>query len=237
MIKKLSILCLTLLLFTRGMCSLINLEEDRDLWEDPFSSKRVSPFLVGQQAPDFTAKAVVDGTIIDNFSLKDFRGQYVIFFFYPLDFTFVCPTELHAFQEKINEFKARNAQVIACSVDSHFSHLAWWKIPRSLGGIQEVTYPIVSDLDKSIARSFNTLDEEEAIAYRGLFLIDRSGIIRHLLINDLPLGRSVDETLRLLDALITFENEGVVCPANWHPGDKTMIPTSEGLTDFFSTTD
>lgn len=192
-----------------------------------------TPLLVGKPAPSFTAKAVIDGDIIEHFSLNDFKGKYVVFFFYPLDFTFVCPTELLAFQHRSEDFAKRNTQVIACSVDSAYSHLAWQNTPSSLGGIEDVHYPLVSDLDKSISRQFHVLNEEEGIAYRGLFLIDRDGIIRHQLINDLPLGRSVDEVLRLLDALNTYETIGEVCPANWKLGDKTLKPTADGLLDYF----
>jgi peroxiredoxin 2/4 len=194
----------------------------------------MSGLLIGKPAPDFKTKAVVKGTIVENFSLQDFHGKYVVFFFYPLDFTFVCPTELHAFQERAAEFEARNAQVIGCSVDSSFSHLAWCQTPKNKGGIAGVEYPLVADLNKSIARSYHVLKEEEGIAYRGLFLIDRQGLVRHQLVNDLPLGRNVDEVIRLLDALITFENEGEVCPANWQKGAKTMKPTTDGLLHYFN---
>lgn len=189
--------------------------------------------LVGKKAPNFTAKAVVNGEIVDNFSLSDLEGKYVVFFFYPLDFTFVCPTELHAFQEKLEEFKKRNAELVACSVDSWFSHAAWLNIPREKGGIQSVSYPLVSDIMKSISRDYGVLKEDAGIAYRGLFLIDRQGIVRHQLINDLPLGRCVDEVIRLLDALIFHEQHGEVCPANWKPGSKAMVPNSEGLQAYF----
>lgn len=193
----------------------------------------MNSLLVGNAAPDFKTKAVVKGSIVENFSLQDFLGKYVVFFFYPLDFTFVCPTELHAFQEMAAEFEARNAQVIGCSVDSSFSHLTWFQTPRSKGGIEGVEYPLVSDLNKSISRSYHVLKEDEGIAYRGLFLIDRQGIVRHQLVNDLPLGRSIEEVLRILDALITFEEQGEVCPANWKVGLKTMKPTTEGLLGYF----
>ncbi|MBX9744405.1 MAG: peroxiredoxin [Chlamydiales bacterium] len=189
--------------------------------------------LVGKKAPAFTAKAAQKQEIIDQFSLADFLGKYVVFFFYPLDFTFVCPTELHAFQEKLQEFEKRNAQLIGCSIDSWFSHAAWLNMPKEKGGIQGVCYPIVSDITKSIARDFGVLKEDAGIAYRGLFLIDSQGIVRHQLVNDLPLGRSVDEVLRLLDALIFHEKHGEVCPANWKPGSKAMIPNSEGLHAYF----
>jgi len=193
--------------------------------------------LVGKEAPDVQAFALVDGAIVENFSLQDFQGQYVVLFFYPLDFTFVCPKELHAFQERLQEFKEREVQVVGCSVDSAFSHLAWLNTPQRSGGIQGVTYPLLSDLDKSISRNFHVLDESSGIAYRGLFLIDKKGIIRHMLINDLPLGRNVDEVLRLVDALATYEQSGEVCPANWRPGDKTLKTTQEGLNDYFGTQD
>lgn len=189
--------------------------------------------LIGNKAPNFKANAVANGQINENFSLDLFEGKYVILFFYPLDFTFVCPTELHAFQEKLEEFEKRGAQVIGCSVDSHFSHLAWVNTPKAKGGIEGVTYPLVADLNKNIARDYQVLDEEAGIAFRGLFLMDKEGIIRHQLVNDLPLGRSVDEALRLLDALIFHEEHGEVCPANWQKGEKSMKPTQEGLTTYF----
>jgi len=192
--------------------------------------------LVGKKAPTFRAKAVADGRIIDQISLDDFQGKFIVLFFYPLDFTFVCPTELHAFQDKLPEFEKRGAQVIGCSVDSHFSHHAWVSTPRARGGIEGVRYPILSDINKTIAISYHVLKEEDGIAYRGLFLIDRKGIIRHQLVNDLPLGRSVDEVLRTLDALIHFENCGEVCPANWQAGSKSMKPSQEGLVSYFTPT-
>ena len=189
--------------------------------------------IIGRKAPEFKAKAVIKDKIFEDFCLSDFIGKYVIFFFYPLDFTFVCPTELHAFQAKLKEFEKRNTQVIGCSVDSCFSHLAWLSTPKSKGGIEGVSYPIVSDLNKSIARSFHVLREQEGIAYRGLFLIDKEGTIRHQVVNDLPLGRSVDEALRMVDALIFHEEHGEVCPANWKSGLKAMKPTEQGLAEYF----
>lgn len=189
--------------------------------------------LVGQMAPSFNAKAVVNGDIVD-FSCQNLSGKYTVLIFYPLDFTFVCPTELHAFQERSADFAARNAQVVACSVDSAYTHLAWLNTPRNVGGIAGIEYPLISDLDKTIARNFGVLDEVNGIAYRGLFIIDRNGVIRHQLVNDLPLGRNVDEALRILDALATYEQYGEVCPANWKSGDKTLKPTAEGLVEFFS---
>lgn len=189
--------------------------------------------LVGKKAPEFRAKAVIKDRIYEDFSLSDFLGKYVVFFFYPLDFTFVCPTELHAFQEKLQDFELRGAQVIGCSVDSCFSHLAWLSTPRSRGGIEGVSYPLVADLNKTISRQFGVLEEEEGIAYRGLFLLDKEGVVRHQLVNDLPLGRSVEEALRLLDALKFYEENGEVCPANWRSGEKTMAATLEGLMSYF----
>ncbi len=189
--------------------------------------------LVGKRAPEFKAKAVIKDKIYEDFCLSDFSGKYILFFFYPLDFTFVCPTELHAFQESLAAFEERNTQIIGCSVDSCFSHQAWLATPKSKGGIQGVSYPIVSDLNKSISRSFHVLKEEEGIAYRGLFLIDKDGVVRHQIVNDFPLGRSVDEALRMVDALIFHEEHGEVCPANWKAGAKAMLPTEEGLAEYF----
>lgn len=190
--------------------------------------------LVGEKAPAFSAKAVVNGQIIEKFSLNDFLGKYVVFFFYPLDFTFVCPTELHAFQDKEEEFFKRNAQVVACSVDSEYSHFAWLNTPKLQGGIQGVRYPLVSDLNKEIATNYAVLKKEDGIAYRGQFIIDKQGLVRHQLVNDLPIGRSVDEVLRLLDAIIFSEEHGEVCPANWHAGAKAMQPNSEGIKAYFN---
>ena len=189
--------------------------------------------LIGKKAPAFRANTVVKDKILETFSLYDCLGKYVIFFFYPLDFTFVCPTELHAFQERLADFEKRNTQIVGCSVDSAFCHLAWLNMPKAKGGIEGVTYPLVSDLNKTISRSYHVLNEEEGIAWRGLFLIDREGVVRHQLVNDLPLGRSVDEALRLLDALIFHEEHGEVCPANWKQGSKSMKPTDQGLKEYF----
>lgn len=191
--------------------------------------------LVGTPAPLFKAQAVLEGKIVTDFCLDRYRGQYVVFFFYPLDFTFVCPTEIHAFQEHLEAFEQRNAQVIGCSVDSCYAHLAWLSTPREKGGITGVEYPLVSDLNKTIARDYQVLATQEGVAYRGLFLIDRAGIIRHQVINDLPLGRSVGEALRMLDALIMFEEQGEVCPANWQKGKQAFHPSYEGLTRYLAT--
>lgn len=193
----------------------------------------MSQLLIGKPAPHFKAKTVIKGKIIDVFSLDDFLGKYIVFFFYPLDFTFVCPTELHAFQDKLGEFQSRGAQVVGCSIDSWYCHVAWMQQPKAQGGIAGVEYPIVSDLSKEIARKYHVLKEDEGVAYRGQFLIDRKGIVRHQLVNDLALGRSVEEVLRLLDALIFHEKNGEVCPANWTAGEPSMKPTAEGLMQYF----
>jgi len=189
--------------------------------------------LVGHQAPDFKASAVVNGAITEGYTLSALKGKYVVLFFYPLDFTFVCPTELHAFQDKLAEFEKRGVQVVGVSVDSKFSHFAWVSTPKAKGGIQGVTYPLVSDLNKTISADYDVLVDGAGIAYRGLFLIDKKGVVRHQVVNDLPLGRSVDEALRMVDALAFFEANGEVCPANWKKGDKAMKPTKAGLEEYF----
>lgn len=190
--------------------------------------------LVGKKAPNFKTKAVIGNKIVDDFSLSHLRGKNVILFFYPLDFTFVCPTELHAFQEKLEEFEKRNTQIVGCSVDSCYSHAAWLNTPKNKGGIQGVDYPIISDIKKTIASDYDVLCESEGIAYRGLFLIDQEGFVRHQVVNDLPLGRSVDEALRILDALLYFQNYGEVCPANWQQGKRSMKPTQASLEQYFA---
>ena len=189
--------------------------------------------LVGKPAPDFTATAVQKDHLIENFKLSDFKGEYVVLFFYPLDFTFVCPTELHAFSDELGEFEKRNTKIIGVSIDSHFSHLAWLNTPKNKGGIQGVEYPIVSDLNKTISADYDVLVEGAGIAYRGLFLLDKDHIVRHQVVNDLPLGRNVSETIRMIDALQFTEKHGEVCPANWNQGDKSMTPTQDGLEEFF----
>ncbi|HBR14039.1 MAG TPA: thioredoxin peroxidase [Candidatus Omnitrophica bacterium] len=191
--------------------------------------------LVTKPAPDFCAKAVIDQKIVDDFKLSKFRGKYVVLFFYPLDFTFVCPTEIHAFQDKLSEFEKRNVQVIGVSTDSWFSHLAWLKTPKNVGGIQGVTYPLVSDFNKSISSQYGVLLENLGVALRGLFLIDKDGIVQHQVVNNLPLGRSVDEVLRVVDALQFTEKYGEVCPANWKNGAKSMKPSENGLKEYFTT--
>lgn len=206
--------------------------------------------LVGKKAPQFEADAVINGgEFVEKFSLAQYIGKkHVVFFFYPLDFTFVCPTEIIAFQDKLGEFEKRNVQVVGCSIDSKFSHWAWLNTEKNAGGIKGVTFPLVSDLSKTISENYDVLageweyDEDEdyvefngeAVAYRGLFLIDKQGVVRHQVVNDLPLGRSVDEALRMVDALQFFEENGEVCPANWHKGDEGMKATSEGVADYLS---
>jgi peroxiredoxin (alkyl hydroperoxide reductase subunit C) len=189
--------------------------------------------LVGKEAPDFTATAVINGEIKEKFKLSELRGKKVLLFFYPLDFTFVCPTELHAFQDKVDVFKKLNCEVIGCSVDSAFSHLAWINTPKSKGGIEGVKYPIVADLNKTIARDYDVLIPGAGVALRGAFLIDEKGIVRQQTINDLPLGRNVDEFIRLVEALQFHEEHGEVCPANWKKGDKAMKPNQSGLAAYF----
>ncbi len=190
--------------------------------------------LVGGAAPDFIANAVVDQKIVSNFTLSQFVGKYVILFFYPLDFTFVCPTELHAFQDRLADFEKRNTQLIGCSIDSCYTHLAWLQTPKSRGGIEGVTYPLVSDIHKTIAKNYGVLNSQQGIAYRGLFLIDAEGVVRHQVVNDLPLGRSVDEVLRTLDAYIYVTQHGEVCPANWKEGERGMHPSHEGVLKYFT---
>jgi peroxiredoxin (alkyl hydroperoxide reductase subunit C) len=191
--------------------------------------------LVGKKAPEFNVKAVVDGgQIVDSFRLSDLKGKYVLLFFYPLDFTFVCPTELHAFQEKLGEFEARNVQVIGASTDSWWSHVAWLNSPREQGGIQGVRYPLLADFNKEVARAYDVLKEDMGAAYRGTFLIDKDGVVRHQVINDLPLGRSVDEALRMVDALQFYEKHGEVCPANWRQGDRAIKESHASVAAYLS---
>lgn len=190
--------------------------------------------LVTNEAPDFTAIAVMpDNTFNDAFSLSGLRGKYVLLFFYPLDFTFVCPSEILAFNKAVDVFKAKNCEVVGVSIDSHFSHLAWKNTPVNEGGIGNVQFPLVADLDKSISKNYGVL-LDMGIALRGLYLIDKEGIVRHQVVNDLPLGRNVDEALRMVDALQFTEEHGDVCPANWNKGDDAMEPTAEGVAKYLS---
>jgi peroxiredoxin (alkyl hydroperoxide reductase subunit C) len=206
--------------------------------------------LVGKKAPSFKAKAVINGEdIVDNYSLDQFIGKkHVILFFYPKDFTFVCPTELHAFQAALPEFEARNVAVVGCSTDNEHAHWGWLQLPKDKGGIEGVTYPIIADTNKTISHNFDVLngsyelDEDdqlvasaEMVAYRGLFLIDKEGIVRHQLVNDLPLGRNVGEAIRIVDALQHLEEKGEVCPANWSKGEDAMNATHGGVADYLAT--
>jgi len=189
--------------------------------------------LVTKEAPDFTAEAVLPNNDFGELTLSKLRGKYVVLFFYPLDFTFVCPSEIIAFDQQLAEFKERNCEVVAVSIDSKYSHFAWKNTPRDKGGIGNVQFPIVADITKSIARDYGVL-LNGSVALRGLFLIDKEGVIRHATINDLALGRSVDEALRVLDALQYTEEHGEVCPANWHPGEEAMKPTAEGVASYLA---
>jgi alkyl hydroperoxide reductase subunit AhpC len=184
------------------------------------------PAFVTQPAPDFTADAVVNGEF-KTIKLSDYKGKYVVLFFYPLDFTFVCPTEIIAFSDKIDEFRKRGAEVLGVSVDSKYCHLAWIKTPRADGGLGGLKYPLVSDLTKTISAEYGVL-VDGAVALRGTFLIDRNGVLRHALVNDLPLGRNIDETIRMIDALQFFEQHGEVCPANWKPGSMAIDTKNAG---------
>jgi len=189
--------------------------------------------LVTKEAPDFTAKAVMPNNTFGEVTLSKFRGKYVVLFFYPLDFTFVCPTEIIAFNKKLNEFKKRDCEVIGVSIDSEFSHFAWKSTAVDKGGIGNIQYPLVADITKKISRDYGVLFNE-AVALRGLFLIDKAGVVRHSVINDLPLGRSVDEALRIVDALKFHEEHGEVCPANWKEGDEAMKASAEGVASYLS---
>lgn len=188
--------------------------------------------LVGKPAPDFKATTVFSGDFKD-ITLSDYKGKNVVLFFYPLDFTFVCPTELHAFQSKMSDFKERGVEVLACSVDSHFSHHAWLNTPKNKGGIEGIEYGLISDIGGKIAESYDVLSEG-GVAFRGLFLIDKKGIVRHQVVNDLPLGRNVDEALRMVDSLDHHEEHGEVCPANWIKGEKAMDATHESVSSYLS---
>lgn len=205
--------------------------------------------LVGKKAPEFKASAVINGEeIIEDFSLNQFIGsKHVILFFYPKDFTFVCPTELHAFQARLNDFKERGVEVVAVSTDTEQSHWGWLQVAKDHGGIQGITYPLVADTNKTISHNYDVLtgdffyDDEgmlqadgELVAYRGLFLIDKEGIVRHQLVNDLPLGRNVEEALRMVDSLQFFEEKGDVCPANWEKGKEGMSASHSGVAEYLS---
>lgn len=189
--------------------------------------------LVTKQAPMFEAEAVMPNNSFETVSLSSYRGKYVLLFFYPLDFTFVCPSEILAFNKQVEDFKAKNCELLGVSVDSIYTHLAWKNTPVNLGGIGTIQFPLISDISKSISADYGVL-LEGGVSLRGLFLIDKEGVVRHQLINDLPLGRNVDEALRVIDALQFHETHGEVCPANWRPGDDAMKPTPEGVADYLS---
>ncbi|TWT87580.1 putative peroxiredoxin [Pseudobythopirellula maris] len=188
--------------------------------------------LVQKEAPDFTAQAVMPDGTFKELKLSDYRGQYTLLFFYPLDFTFVCPTEIIAFSDRNAEFARLGVQLLGVSVDSHYSHFAWREQPRSQGGIGPIEYPLVADLNKKIAADYDVLIDG-GVALRGLFLVDKEGVVRHQVVNDLPLGRSVDEALRMVQALQYFEQNGEVCPANWKEGSNTIKPTIGESKTFF----
>lgn len=188
--------------------------------------------LVAKEAPDFKAQAVMPNGSFQEVSLSDYRGKYVVLFFYPLDFTFVCPTEIIAFSNAIAEFEKLDVQVLGCSIDSHFTHLAWRNTPRKEGGIGEIAYPLISDLDKKISEAYDVL-LPNGVALRGLFLIDKEGVVHHQVVNNLPLGRSVNEALRMVKALQYFEKNGEVCPADWDEGKDSMKADPDGSKEFF----
>ena len=189
--------------------------------------------LVAREAPDFTAQAVMADDSFAELTLSSYRGKYVLLFFYPLDFTYVCPSEIIAFDKRLDKFRERDCEVIGVSVDSHFTHRAWKNTPIEKGGIGKVRFPIVADIKKEIAKLYGVLFDE-SVALRGLFLIDKGGVVRHAVVNDLPLGRNVDEALRMLDALQFTERYGEVCPANWRAGQEGMKPTAEGVATYLA---
>ncbi|MDD3482212.1 peroxiredoxin [Azovibrio restrictus] len=190
--------------------------------------------LVGKQAPDFTATAVFGDNQIKDLKLSDYRGKYVVMFFYPLDFTFVCPSELIAFDHRLDEFKKRNVEVIGVSIDSQFTHLAWKNTPVEKGGIGQVQYPMVADVKHEICRAYDVEFDAAGVAFRGSFLIDKAGVVRHQVVNDLPLGRNVDEMIRMVDALQFTEEHGEVCPAGWQKGKKGMNASPEGVAQYLA---
>lgn len=190
--------------------------------------------LVGKQAPDFTATAVFGNNEMKPLKLSEFKGKYVVMFFYPLDFTFVCPSELIAFDHRLDEFKQRGVEVIGISIDSQFTHLAWKNTPIEKGGIGQVQYPLVADVKHEICRAYDVEFEPAGVAFRGSFLIDKNGIVRHQVVNDLPLGRNVDEMLRMVDALQFTEEHGEVCPAGWQKGKKGMTASPDGVARYLA---
>ena len=191
------------------------------------------PQIVGRQAPDFALEGVLNGRFA-TYRLSDYKGKWVVLFFYPLDFTFVCPTEILAFSDRLGEFKKLGAEVLGASVDSKFSHLAWTEKPREQGGIKSLAYPLLEDLGKELAEEYGVLDEKGRVALRGLFIIDPDGVVQHATINNTSVGRSVDETLRVLQAFQYVKEHGDVCPADWKPGTKSMKADWEKSKEYFS---
>ncbi|CAH1798256.1 unnamed protein product [Owenia fusiformis] len=192
-----------------------------------------SKALISKPAPDWEGTAVVNGELKD-LKLSDYKGKYLVFFFYPLDFTFVCPTEIIAFSDRVEEFRAINTEVVACSVDSQFTHLAWINTPRTQGGLGPMNIPLLSDLTHKISKDYGVLLEDAGHTLRGLFIIDDKGVLRQITMNDLPVGRSVDETLRLVQAFQYTDSHGEVCPAGWKPGQDTIIPNPADKLKYFN---
>ncbi|KAK2162023.1 hypothetical protein LSH36_106g04010, partial [Paralvinella palmiformis] len=216
--------------------SMLKLNTERDIFfylpQVTNNTDIMSQVKITKPAPEFSGTAVVNGDF-KNISLSDYKGKYVVFFFYPLDFTFVCPTEIIAFSDRVEEFRAINCEVVACSTDSHFSHLAWINTPRKQGGLGSMKIPLLADKTCEIAKVYGVLKEDEGIAFRGLFIIDDKGNLRQITVNDLPVGRSVDETLRLVQAFQFTDKHGEVCPAGWKPGKDTMKPDPKGSQSYF----
>jgi len=196
-------------------------------------TRLINTAYVTQPAPDFKGTAVTPSGEFSQVQLADYKDKYLVLFFYPLDFTFVCPTEILAFSDRHQEFKDLGAEVLGCSVDSHFSHLAWTDLPRTKGGLGKLNFPLLADLSKKVSKDYGVLLKDVGISLRGLFIIDPKGVVRQITINDLPVGRSVDETLRLIKAFQFVEEHGEVCPAGWNPGDDTIKPTVDGSKEYF----
>nr|AFP33290.1 peroxiredoxin-1 [Dugesia japonica] len=197
------------------------------------NSNNSNHLLPSEKAPDFKSVAVLNGNFV-NCSLSQYKGKFLVLFFYPLDFTFVCPTEIIAFSDRINEFHKRNCEIIGCSTDSEYCHLAWTKLNRKEGGLGLIEFPLLSDKAHSIGEAYGVIKGNSGVSFRGLFIIDDKSVIRHITINDMPIGRSVDEVLRLVDAILFYDANGEVCPANWKKGDKTIKPDVIGSKDYFN---
>ncbi|XP_045157641.2 peroxiredoxin-like isoform X1 [Mercenaria mercenaria] len=212
---------------------LIESSSPSKLETDTFTKMSLGELKLTKPAPEWSAQAVVNGEFKE-ISLADYRGKYLVFFFYPADFTFVCPTEIISFSDRVEEFRKIKCEVVACSTDSHFSHLAWVNTPRKQGGLGNMNIPLVADKTYSIAKSYGVLKEDEGITFRGLFIIDDKGNLRQITINDLPVGRNVDEVLRLVQGFQFTDKHGEVCPANWKPGSDTMKPDPKGSQTYFS---